>query len=106
MCFGRGLWTAKRWYSVWDYVFGNQTSSARICKRTEPESKQKQEYGQVNKEKIAKQKKKYREKNEEIIKERKNKKNTCECGGKYTNSHKSIHLKTIKHTDWYMEQVD
>ena len=30
-------------------------------------------------------------------KERYNAKHTCECGGKYTHSHKSSHLKTKKH---------
>ena len=75
-------------------------------KNKEKIAKKKKEYGEVNKERIAEAGKIYREKNKEIIKEKKNKKITCECGGKYTNCHKSIHLKTMKHTDWYMEQVD
>ena len=30
----------------------------------------------------------------------KNEKNNCQCGGFYTNSHKSHHLKTIKHQNY------
>ena len=32
----------------------------------------------------------------------------CDCGGKYLNelNKKERHLETIKHTDWYMNQVD
>ena len=59
-------------------------------------------YRENNKEKIVEKNKKYREKNKEKI----NKKYDCECGGKYINSHKQNHLKTIKHTAWFMEQVD
>tara|TARA_R110002153_G_scaffold2977_1_gene14050 strand:+ start:40 stop:696 length:657 start_codon:yes stop_codon:yes gene_type:complete len=60
------------------------------------------EYNEKNKEKIAKQKKEYRLKNKEKI----TKKYDCECGGKYTHEYKKQHLKTIKHTAWFMEQVD
>lgn len=47
----------------------------------------------------------YREKNAEEIKAKKNQKFTCECGGKYTNSHKQEHLKTTKHKEWELSQV-
>ena len=60
------------------------------------------EYREANKEKKKKYNKEYREAN----KEKHNKKYTCECGGKYTHEHKTEHLKTIKHTAWFMEQVD
>ena len=60
------------------------------------------EYREANKEKLKKYDKLYYEKN----KEKYNKKYDCECGGKYINSHKKKHLRTIKHTAWFMEQVD
>ena len=47
----------------------------------------------------------YREEHAEEIKARKNQKFTCECGGKYTNSHKQSHLKTTKHKEWELSQV-
>ena len=59
-------------------------------------------YREENKEKVAKKHKKYYEAN----KENKFKKYTCDCGGKYTHCQKQRHLRTIKHTAWFMEQVD
>ena len=41
--------------------------------------------------------KKYYENNIEHIKEQKNQKHNCECGGKFTNTSKSQHIKTNKH---------
>ena len=53
-------------------------------------------YESNNKEKISQNKKKYYQEKKEI----KNEKFTCECGGKYTNSHTSRHLKTSKHQNY------
>ena len=51
------------------------------------------EYREANKEQIAiKDKKRY-----EANKEKLNKKNECECGGKYTYKNKSTHFKSKKH---------
>ena len=58
------------------------------------------------KEKIKKNVNEYTKKNKEKIEENEKEKINCECGGKYTYSHKQRHLKTIKHIVWYMEQVD
>jgi len=41
--------------------------------------------------------------NADKIKEYKNKQNICGCGGKFTNSNKSMHYKTKKHLN-YLEQ--
>jgi len=60
------------------------------------------EYYENNKEKYKVNQKEYYENN----REQKNKKYDCECGGKYTQQHKSQHFKSIKHTAWFMEQVD
>lgn len=50
-------------------------------------------YNEVNKEQILKQKKEYYKQNKENLE----KKNICECGGKFTNDHKRHHIKTKKH---------
>lgn len=50
-------------------------------------------YYEENKEEISKYKKQYKKDN--------NIKCECECGGKYTSSHKSTHLKTKKHINFF-----
>ena len=47
---------------------------------------------------------KYREGHKDEIKEHKNQKNICECGGKYTNSNKALHLKCNIHQK-YLENL-
>ena len=54
---------------------------------------QKREYYETNKEIVKEYTKEYREKNKNKI----NRQYECECGGKYTQPHKSQHLKTKKH---------
>ncbi len=49
------------------------------------------------------------EKNKEYLQrpaiyERRHKKITCGCGGKYTGSNKSYHIKSKKHQDWENSQ--
>lgn len=58
---------------------------------------QHKEYYEANKERLMEQKKEYYEINKEKINQKKNEKHNCECGGKYTITHKSKHLKTKKH---------
>ena len=53
-------------------------------------------YNEKNKDKIKEINKNYNENN----KDKKNAKNKCECGGKYTHSNISIHLKTKKHQNY------
>ena len=60
------------------------------------------EYRDNHKEKTKEYNKEYREANKEKI----TKKYYCDCGGKYIHENKKQHLKTIKHTAWFMEQVD
>ena len=50
-------------------------------------------------------KKEYRDKNTEKIKIRSKKKFTCPCGGKYTCSNKSFHIKTKMHQKYLEEQT-
>jgi predicted GIY-YIG superfamily endonuclease len=62
------------------------------------------EYYQDNKEKINEKHKdyfkEYKKKWKEDNKEKLNQKFDCECGGKYTNCHKSRHLKSKKHQNF------
>jgi hypothetical protein len=47
---------------------------------------------------------KSRHKHEVALKAKKNEKFDCECGGKYTKSHQSLHRKSIKHMN-YVENL-
>jgi len=49
--------------------------------------------------------KQYYQDNLESIKAQKNQKNTCECGGRYTQSNKQRHLKSKKHKDFTTEII-
>jgi hypothetical protein len=61
------------------------------------------QYREEHKEEISEYKKQYREEHKEEIREKANQNFDCECGGKYTHSTKSRHLKTKKHLG-YLEQ--
>ena len=67
------------------------------------QSKEQRKEYQKNKEEITMRCKEYREKNKEKIRQHKNEQFVCECGGKYTQSHKSRHLKTKKHQNYLIE---
>ena len=60
----------------------------------------KQEYREANKEKIIQKAKEYYEDNKEKILSNKREKFNCECGGKYTNSGKSLHMNSKKHQNY------
>jgi hypothetical protein len=62
------------------------------------------EYYKDKKVEILENKKIYDKLNKERISKRQSKKNNCICGGKYTNCHKSNHLKTPKHQIWLKKQ--
>jgi hypothetical protein len=53
-----------------------------------------------NKEDRLKKVKEYREANAEAIKLKKSQKHDCECGGRYSHSAKSVHLRSNKHVKW------
>ena len=55
------------------------------------------EHYEDNKVERLKQIKQYRDENKDKIKEQQSQKFTCECGGHYTNGHKSQHIKSSKH---------
>ena len=60
----------------------------------------KKEYRESNKDKLVNYQKEYRN----IDKDKINEKHKCECGGKYTHKHKSIHFKTKKHIQYTEQQ--
>ena len=73
--------------------------------------KYQEEYNNDNKDKINKYKKEHYQKNANEIKKKTkeyyhlnkthlNSKQECECGGKYTNTHKSCHMKSNKHQNY------
>jgi len=77
-----------------EYYEDNKERLAEKKKEYYQDNKEKlKQYYANNKEKIAQQKKEHYEKNKAKI----NQKFNCECGGKYTHSHKPKHLKTNKH---------
>jgi hypothetical protein len=59
----------------------------------------KKEFYLKNKDSIDEKTKIYRDENKESITIKRSKKVNCDCGGKYTIGHKSIHLKSKKHLD-------
>lgn len=68
--------------------------------------KKNKEYYETNKEQISIWHKQHRENNKEQIKAKKNQKFNCECGGKYTQCHKSEHYNTQKHKDFMALKID
>jgi hypothetical protein len=54
-------------------------------------------YREENGDKIREREKKYRDKNRDQINAKHKEKFDCECGGKYTHTHKARHLRTQKH---------
>ena len=95
-------------------VTGRTESEWRLANKEQLSAKQAEHY-QRNKEKILKNVMEYRKKNISSIrekdaergrisreknKERNTKKYECECGGKYTHTNKSAHVKSKKHQDY------
>jgi hypothetical protein len=81
----------------------NRSIAGRTKKEYNENNKEKlKEYYQNNKEKKKEYRKEYYENNKEKIRE----KITCECGGRYSNDHKTHHLKTKKHIDFTQQQEE
>jgi len=62
-------------------------------------------YREENKDKYKDYQKNYQEQNKDKIKKDKNTKIECECGGKYTKTHKAQHFKSKKHIN-YIANLD
>ena len=65
----------------------------------------KKQYRENNKNIIREKEKQYRENNKDLLREKPSQKYECECGGKYTHSHESRHLKTKKHLAYLEKQI-
>ena len=61
-------------------------------------------WNEDNREKEQTRLKKHWEENKEEIKKVRNTKHSCECGGKYTTTHKSNHFKSKKHQAYIQQQ--
>lgn len=84
------------------------TLNKNIPTRTKQERKEKikeQSRRCECKEEIKEKRKQYREEHKEELNEYKKIKHICECGGEYTNSHKSQHMKSQKHLK-YLEELN
>jgi hypothetical protein len=57
-----------------------------------------------NRESIIKKVKMYRDTHSEMIQEKRSRKFNCKCGGKYTQSNKSVHSKTEKHLAYITQE--
>mgnify|MGYP003640604650 CR=1 FL=1 len=49
--------------------------------------------------------KKYNEANKEIVNEKKRKPFKCECGGRYTLTHKASHIRSLKHQKFISSKI-
>tara|TARA_R110000772_G_scaffold2887_4_gene10633 strand:- start:4828 stop:5367 length:540 start_codon:yes stop_codon:yes gene_type:complete len=85
-------WKEREWMEKTDCVNKYSPIVTREEYR-ERQNKATKKYREENRERKFESDKKYREENKEKINEKFN----CECGGKFTRSHKSTHLKSKKH---------
>jgi hypothetical protein len=88
-----------------EYYEDNKSKVLEYHKKYYEENKNKvlesqKKYTEENRNKILAYKKLYREKNAEKIK----KPNACDCGGHYTNEHKTRHFKSIMHQNFLKQQ--
>ena len=65
-----------------------------------------EEYYEAHRQQYNERSKEYWENNKEQLQKKKNEKHTCECGGKYSHSHKTDHYKTKKHQNYLAENKD
>jgi len=70
----------------------------------EKELERSKKHYEENREAKLEYQKKYRADNRDKIHEKQNEKFECECGGKYTHTHKSRHLKSKLHQDYIANQ--
>jgi len=81
-----------------EYYNDNKDKAKEYRDGHKQETKQyNQKYYEEQKDKIKEKTKNYRLNNLDIIKQKQKIKHNCDCGGKYTNSGKSEHIKTTRH---------
>ena len=81
-----------------------------LTQYTKNNTDRKKEYDKIryenNKETKLEQNRQYREKHKEEINTRRSVKVECECGGRYTLSHKAEHMKTKHHQNYLNNNID
>ncbi|NBO22764.1 hypothetical protein EBU94_05420 [bacterium] len=65
------------------------------------DSEKRKLYREQNKEKLNEYDRKYYQLNKDKINEKRNVKFYCDCGGQYTKTNKSVHIKTKKHQNYF-----
>ena len=80
------------------FIEGNECVNIEIPGRT------KNEWNEDNKEKRKEKSKQYYIDNKEKLNEKRSEKTDCQCGGKYTQANKSVHLKSKKHIKFSTQQ--
>jgi len=97
----------KDYYKEWQkqYYQSNKDHYKEYNKQYKEEHKDyyneyNKQYREEHKDLIKEQKKQYREKNQEQLRAQANQKHDCQCGGKYTNTNKANHSKSIKHQQY------
>ena len=103
------LQTRERWWIENNVCINRniplQTRAEYYEKNRDERMKGMREYYENNKERLLKQQQEYRQNNIELVKSKENEKFTCECGGQYTRTNKSQHIKTKKHQDFISSHI-
>ena len=94
------VYEAKIREQYWYDVYKAEMNTIHPHRTRERQAEYYRNYGHRNREKIAEYYKQYRDEHKETINEHKNQKHTCECGGRFTQCHKSQHLKSLKHKNY------
>jgi hypothetical protein len=82
------------------YIRNNDCVNKVIPNRTQ------QEYHRENKEHRNEISRKYHQSNKEKLNVKKNQKHICCCGGKFTTTHKSHHIKSKKHKQYINNKIE
>lgn len=86
-------------------IAGRTRKEYKIDKKNEIRNNKK-EYYKKYKQIFVKKRKQYQQENSDRILEHANQKHICACGGRYTLCHKSQHIKTSKHKQYFKDLVD
>jgi hypothetical protein len=93
------------------YYKDNKESIYQKVKQRREDNKEaliqyRKQYYELNKEACLQNNKQYNEDNKDAIKQKRNVKHVCQCGGTYSQSHKSCHKKTKKHQAYLLSTLD
>jgi len=104
------LETRERWW-IENNMCINKVIPTRTDKEYREDNKDKiavkgRKWYEENRDKVLKRQHEYTINNKEIIKSKQNEKFSCECGGIYTRSNYSRHIKSKKHQDFISHHTD